>query len=232
MNVLRSDTHGGTLALQMVDRYLRGLDATLDGLQEQREAMAGAIDVLVGCWRRGGTIYTVGNGGSASTATHLAADLAKYTAVEGQPRVRAMSLTDNVPLVSAWTNDAGFGSVYAEQLRAWVREGDVLVAISVHGGSGRPPAGPGGGGAAPWSQNLIHAVEVAREHGAKVLGLSGYDGGELARLADVCLVVPAPDPELGTPLIESVHVVIHHLWAAALAVVIAQAGEAQHGKGA
>ncbi len=205
----------------VVARYMAALQQTLDQLEPQREDMARAIEMLIDCWRGGGAIYTVGNGGSASTATHLAADLAKYTAVEGQPRVRALSLTDNIPLVSAWTNDAGFGSIYAEQLRPWIQPGDVLIAISVHGGAGQPPAGAGGGGQAPWSQNLILAVEVAKERGAQVLGLSGFDGGELARRANVCITVPASIPDLGTPIVESLHVVLHHLWASALAAYIA-----------
>src|SRR5207244_1954626 len=83
----------------------------------------------------------------ARTATHLAADLNKLTAIPGQPRLRAMSLVDNIPLVSALVNDDGWDNVYTEQLATFYRPGDVLITISVHGGQGRDKAGA-------WSQNL------------------------------------------------------------------------------
>ncbi len=168
-----------------------------------------AIDILLDAWKRGGTVFVMGNGGSASTATHLACDLAKYTIVDEKPRFKVMALTDNTPLVSAWTNDGGFGRVFVEQLRPWVEEGDVLIAISVHGGSGNGQAGP-------WSQNLVQAMTLARERGAKIVGLSGFDGGAMREMADVCIVVPIDKEPLGTPLVESWHVAVHHLMCFAL----------------
>src|SRR3712207_3655858 len=91
---------------------------------------------LFEAWRARRTVFVMGNGGSASAASHFAAELAKYTIVEGKPRCRVIGLTDSVPLVSAWTNDSGWGSVFAEQMAAWIEPGDVLVGFSVHGGSG------------------------------------------------------------------------------------------------
>ncbi len=168
-----------------------------------------AIEILLDAWRRGGTVFVMGNGGSASTATHLACDLAKYTIVDEQPRFKVMALTDNIPLVSAWTNDGGFGRIFVEQLRPWVAEGDVLIGISVHGGSGSGEAGP-------WSQNLVQAMTLARERGAKTIGLSGFSGGAMQEMADVCIVVPIDKEPLGTPLVESWHVAVHHLMCFAL----------------
>jgi D-sedoheptulose 7-phosphate isomerase len=146
----------------------------------------------------------MGNGGSASTATHLACDLAKYTIVDEKPRFKVIGLTDNIPLVSAWTNDSGFGSIFVEQVRPWLAAGDVLIGISVHGGSGSGQAGP-------WSQNLAQAMALARERGARTIGLSGFTGGALKEMADVCIVVPIDEEPLGTPLVESWHVAVHHL---------------------
>jgi D-sedoheptulose 7-phosphate isomerase len=174
-----------------------------------RRDLERAIALLFEAWTDGRTVFVMGNGGSASTASHLACDLAKYTIVDGQPRFRVMSLTDNVPLVSAWTNDSGFGSIFAEQLRPWVQRGDVLIAISVHGGAGSGDAGP-------WSQNLVQAMALAREGGAKVIGLSGFGGGAVREMADVCILVPIEHEPLGTPLVESWHVVLHHLLCYAL----------------
>lgn len=163
-----------------------------------------AIDILIDAWKRERTVFVMGNGGSASTATHLACDLAKYTIVRERPRFRVMGLTDNIPLVSAWTNDGGFGSIFVEQLRPWLNEGDVLIGISVHGGSGRGQAGP-------WSQNLVQAMALAKERGARTIGFTGFQGGALKEIAEVCIVVPIDKEPLGTPLVESWHVALHHL---------------------
>lgn len=180
------------------ERFLRGVKEIADALD--REALDRTIEVLFEAWQRGSTIYTCGNGGSAGTATHLAGDLFKCTLVAGQPRLRALSLVDNIPLVSALVNDDGWENVYVEQLKTWFRPGDVLLAISVHGGSGRDKAGL-------WSQNLLKAMQYAKDHGGYAVGFSGFDGGAMKELADVCVVVPCNT----TPHVESFHVVLHHL---------------------
>jgi len=155
----------------------------------------------------------MGNGGSASTASHFAADLAKYTIVAGKPRFKVLGITDNVALVSSWTNDGGFGAIFVEQMAAWLEPGDVLVGFSVHGGSGSGDAGP-------WSQNLVRAMEAAKDGGASVIAFSGFDGGAMAKIADHCLTVPALVEELGTPIVESIHVLLHHLVVHSLKVEI------------
>jgi D-sedoheptulose 7-phosphate isomerase len=162
------------------------------------------IECLMDAWRHRRTVFVMGNGGSASTATHFAADLAKYTIAEGKPRFKVIGLTDNIPLVSAWTNDGGFNSIFAEQMAPWLEPGDVLVGFSVHGGSGS-------GNAGPWSQNMVRAMKAAKDAGASVIGFSGYDGGAMAQMADHCLTVPVLVDELGTPMVESVHVLLHHI---------------------
>ena len=159
-----------------------------------------AIEILYGAWKNDRQVFTIGNGGSASTATHLACDLNKWVSDEAKRKFRAFALVDNIPLVSALTNDNGWSDVYYEQLRNFFREGDVLVAISVHGGSGSDKAGP-------WSQNLLKAVKYAKENGGKVVGLAGFDGGVLKTAADACVVVPANS----TPHVEGMHLVLTHL---------------------
>src|SRR3989304_1592266 len=128
-------------AATVIDEYLRTMEEVGRGLP--RAEIQRAIDVLYDCWQRGGTVFAAGNGGSASTASHLACDLAKATIVPGRRRLKTIALVDNVPLNSAWTNDSGFASLFAEQLEPWLTERDVLVALSVHGGSGEGEAGPG-----------------------------------------------------------------------------------------
>ncbi len=201
----------------VVDAYFEAAEGIARLLP--RRDIESVVDILYEAWQRGRTVFAMGNGGSASTATHLACDLAKCTIAPGRRRLKVMALGDNVPLVSAWTNDSGFGSIFAEQLEPWLEEGDVLIGLSVHGGSGAGDAGP-------WSQNLVRAVTLARERRAKVVGFSGFDGGALKEMADVCLVIPVAEEPLGTPLVESYHVLLHHLVCTALKLRIAESGDA------
>jgi len=154
-----------------------------------------AVEILFDCWEEGGVVFTMGCGGSASTATHFAADLAKTTKprYKVRPGFKTVALTDNIPLTSAWINE----------LKPWLTDKDVLVGFSVHGGSGK-------GNAGPWSQNLVKAVELAQERRARVVGFSGFDGGMLKKMSDVCLTVPIDQEPYGTPAVEAMHVVLHH----------------------
>ena len=158
------------------------------------------IALLFDVWQRGGRVFICGNGGSASTATHFACDLAKSTIVDGKKRFKAHCLNDNIPLMSAIINDEGFDNLFYEQLKTHFESGDVLICISVHGGVGQDKAGL-------WSQNLLKAVAYAKGAGGKVIGFSGFDGGELKRVADVCIVVPVDS----TPHVESFHLALGHL---------------------
>ena len=159
-----------------------------------------AIQILYEAWKRDAQVFTLGNGGSASSSTHFACDLNKWVSDKADRKFRAFALVDNIPLVSALTNDNGWGDIYFEQLRNFFRVGDVVVAISVHGGSGSDKAGP-------WSQNLLKAVKYAKDNGGKVIGLAGFDGGVLRKVADACVVVPANS----TPHVEGMHLVLTHL---------------------
>jgi D-sedoheptulose 7-phosphate isomerase len=201
--------------LNVIDAYFEALQDLGQALP--RQDIYRVVDILFDAWQAGNAVYTMGNGGSASTATHFACDLAKCTIVPGRKRLRATAVVDNVPLVSAWTNDSGFGSVFAQQLEPWLEQGDVIIELSVHGGSGDGDAGP-------WSQNLVQVARLARERGATVIGFSGFGGGALKEMADVCLVVPVDEEPLGTPLVESYHVALHHLICVALRLRIAEDG--------
>lgn len=190
-----------------IERFLLEAKRSLDGLSIKE--IKDAVDLLLEVQEGKGKIFIMGNGGSASTASHFACDLAKWPNVGNSPRFRVMSLTDNLPLITGLTNDCGFSSIFVEQLKAWLEPGDLLVGISVHGGVGE-------GGAGPWSPNFLQALKLAKEKGAKILGISGYDGGVLKGMADVCIVVPVGNPEIGIPLVEGLHVVLHHLICATL----------------
>ena len=159
-----------------------------------------ATDLLFDAWKKGSKIFIIGNGGSASTASHFACDLAKTTAIDGKKRFKVISLTDNVPLLTALTNDDGFASIFVEQLRNLLEKDDVLIAISVHGGSGQDKAGL-------WSQNLLAAIQYAKDNHARTIGMAGFDGGAFKTMTDVCIVVPANS----TPYVESWHATLEHL---------------------
>lgn len=205
-----------TTPTDFVDRYLREtaeIAASVD-----RRAVQGVIDVLFGAYLEDRHIYTCGNGGSAANASHLACDLAKFTWAEGRTRMRVSSLCDNAALISALTNDVGFGHIFVEQLRPSIAAGDVLVCLSVHGGSGADKAGP-------WSQNLVEGARFAKERGAKVVSFVGYDGGALRTMSDACVIVPRTDAgETSTPHVEGFHEVLHHLVCERLRQLCAERG--------
>lgn len=184
------------------DKYL-GLIAKTSLNLIDSEDYAKVIEVLMDCYKRKGTIFTMGCGGSASTATHFAADLAKTTMIKGKSRFKAMALVDNIPLTSAWTNDEGWGNVFSGQLDQWLTSDDVLIGFSVHGGSGK-------GNAGPWSQNLVAAMNLAKQRKAKIIGFSGFDGGAMKEMSDACVVIPTMSDVYGTALVEAMHVVVHH----------------------
>lgn len=191
-----------------IDTFLNGVEKITQSIS--RDDIDRAIELLYATWKEGRTVFTAGNGGSAGTATHLAADLTKMTAIPNRPRLKAMSLVDNVPLVSALVNDDGWENVYTEQLATFFSEGDTLITISVHGGKGKDKA-------QAWSQNLVKAINFVKERGGRTLGLAGFDGGLMREICDVCVVVPYET----TPHVEGYHVVLHHLLAFCLAERIA-----------
>jgi D-sedoheptulose 7-phosphate isomerase len=186
-----------------VDTYLR--QTAEIALATSREDLGRVIDVLFDAYTNDRTIYTCGNGGSAANASHLACDIAKFTWVTGKKRFKCTSLCDNAALISALTNDVGFNRIFLEQLDGRTEPGDVLVCLSVHGGSGADKAGP-------WSQNLVSAADFVQKKGGKVVALVGYDGGALRTMADASVVVPvAANGHTSTPHVEGFHEVFHHL---------------------
>ena len=182
------------------DTYLRAVARVLDDLP--REPVDRLVEELAGAWRRNAQVFLLGNGGSAAAAAHLACDLGKGTVQPGKRRMRIIPLVDNVPLITAWANDTAYERIFVEQLAGLVRPGDVVIAIS---GSGNSP-------------NVLRAVEHATAAGATTVGITGFDGGLLAGMVDVPVIVPDTCMER----IEDVHLSIGHAAAAALRARIAQ----------
>jgi D-sedoheptulose 7-phosphate isomerase len=162
--------------------------------QLDRDAVASAKRILLECHQRRGRVFTMGNGGSASTAQHFACDLAKYIVRRGQRPFDVRCLTDNMPLYTAWANDAEREDVFVNQMRGLLTTDDVVLAISVHGGSG-------------FSADLVRAVRYAGEIGARTIALVGFDGGVLHRECECSIRVPVDS----TPQTEAIHLVIEHL---------------------
>src|ERR1700733_5004592 len=148
------------------------------------------IEALLRTHNAGHAIFIFGNGGSAALASHIACDLGKGTAEHIPERVRVLSLTDNVPLMTAWANDTAFEHVFAEQLKCFVGVGDLAFAIS---GSGNSP-------------NVLNALRVAREAGSTTAGLTGFQGGRMRQLCNICVIVPSDNMQI----IEDAHTAISH----------------------
>lgn len=171
-----------------IERYWRELERAIEMMPFA--ALSRAAEALLRCKERGGTVFVVGNGGSAATASHFACDLAKGVQTPGVTPFRVISLTDNVPLLTAWANDVSYEDVFARQLAPLVRAGDTLVAISASGSS----------------PNVLGAAHVARSQGAEVIALTGATGGKLIRLADLTIRVPSPHIEQ----VEDAHLMVAH----------------------
>ena|SRR5256885_4142965 len=176
------------LSIDTARTYFANLNGVLECVPYQ--AVDQITAVLVQAYLQNRSVFVFGNGGSAALASHLACDLGKGTAVKGRRRFRVLSLTDNIPVITAWANDARYEDIFAEQLRNFMEKGDIVLAIS---GSGN-------------SLNVINALGVAREMRAYVMGLTGFRGGKMKDLCDLCLIVPSDNMQL----IEDVHVCICH----------------------
>jgi len=183
--------HGAVAAFAR--NYFEGLKAVMDRVDiAQVTAFVGELERV---YREDRQVFIVGNGGSAGTASHMACDLAK-TVLGKKPdrqkrRFRVMSMTDNVPMITALGNDFGYEHVFTEQLVLFARKGDLLIVIT---GSGNSP-------------NIVNAVRMARDMGVRTTGLLGFDGGEVLALLDTPVLVP--DHSYG--FVEDLHMVLDHL---------------------
>ncbi len=172
-----------------IDTYLDGLRVAIDTLPRDRIMELG--ELLFRAYRDGKNVFTLGNGGSASTASHMAADLAKNTIERNMRRFRIVSLNDNMALLTALANDLGYENVFSEQLKNLIRAGDVLIVISASGNS----------------QNVLNAIRCGQERSAEVAAIVGFGGGRAADLADLAIVVRSDH----YGIVEDVHLVINHI---------------------
>jgi D-sedoheptulose 7-phosphate isomerase len=167
--------------------------------------VAEAVDILLEARARGRRVYVMGNGGSAATASHLVNDLVKTCRVDGYEPLKAFALSDNIALITAWANDAGYEFVFAEQIAAFCGPEDVVIAISASGNS----------------PNIVNGLKAAAARGARTIALVGFDGGTASQLADVTIHVQCHD----YGLVEDVHGAIGHAWTAAIQQALLSHGE-------
>lgn len=179
--------------MEFIENYFKELKNTIDKISIQH--IKKVTDVLYDAYKQDKQIFIIGNGGSASTASHFACDLAKGTLQrvydEKEKRFRVMSLTDNVALLTALGNDLNYNDVFSQQLKNLVNPGDIVVAIS---GSGN-------------SKNILNAVDSASKSGAITIGFLGFDGGKLKSKVDYYIHIPSN--HYGR--IEDLHLVLAHL---------------------
>jgi D-sedoheptulose 7-phosphate isomerase len=172
-----------------IDEYLAAVAAVVR--QVDAKAVRDVVDIFDRAYRDRGTIFLFGNGGGAATSAHLACDLAKGTAAVGRRRIKALSLSTNVPVITAWANDTDYTNTFGEQLYNLADERDVAVAFS---GSGMSP-------------NIINALKVIKELGGTAVLFSGGDGGQAKDHADVAVLVPSNNMQI----VEDVHMVLGHV---------------------
>src|SRR5438105_11142262 len=149
------------------------------------------LHVLEEAYGSGHRIFIMGNGGSAATASHFALDLAKNTIMPGAPRLKAISLTDHVPLITAWSNDTAYEHIFAEQLANMIEPGDVAIGISTSGNS----------------LNVMNALLLAKKSRAATVGLLGAKGGKIKDIVDAYVLSPGQNIEQE----EDAHMILSHV---------------------
>ena len=168
----------------------------IEKLSKQENQIEGIINLLIKKRDAGNKIFTVGNGGSASTASHFVSDLLKTAITKKNKRFKAISLVDNLPVILAWANDTSYDDIFVQQLKNLISKNDVVIAFS---GSGK-------------SENVVKALRFAKKNGAVCLGFTGMNGGYFPKLCDICCTVPSND----MLIIESTHVILCHCITAAI----------------
>jgi len=171
----------------LVQQYFENLKYTIERLPWA--FIEKCVKLLEAVRSTNGRVFVFGNGGSATTASHFACDLSKGTIKEGRPRFKVITLHD-IATFSAYANDCGYETVFAEQLKNHAQAGDVAIGISVSGNS----------------PNVLHAIKVAKAMGLYTIGLTGEPGGKLKDLVDLCIIVPSNDMQI----VEDLHLAILH----------------------
>ncbi len=175
--------------IKEINEYYEREKKVIDALD--RKEINDAMNVLLAAYERDATVYVFGNGGSSATASHMVCDFNKGTCQDLDKKFRFVCLNDNLPILMAVANDDSFENVFLYQLKGKLRKEDVVLAIS---GSGN-------------SHNVVKAVEYAKEVGAEIIAMTGYQGGKIRKMADHFLHVPVEDMQIT----EDIHMSFDHM---------------------
>lgn len=171
------------------DQYLNGLTDVFGRFDHDQ--FGRIMELILEAYEKEHHIFIMGNGGSGSTASHFACDLNKGCCIDLDKKFKVLCLNDNIPTMLALTNDISYDVVFEEQMKNFFRRGDLVIGIS---GSGN-------------SENVLRAIDYARENGGKTIGLSGFSGGKLAERVDVSFVAPVDDMQK----VEDMHMIVAHM---------------------
>lgn len=175
--------------MEAISRYFTELEQMVQAIS--LPDLEKILLLLEGVYRNRHRIFIIGNGGSAATASHFALDLAKNTIMPGAPRVKAISLTDHVPLITAWSNDTAYEYIFAEQLANMIESGDVVIGISTSGNS----------------MNVMNGLLLAKKSCAATVGLLGAKGGKIKDIVDAYILAPGQNIEQE----EDAHMILAHI---------------------
>ena len=175
--------------MDLIKKYISDLQLILNQLST--DSIQKVIDALYNARISNRQVFIMGNGGSASTASHFVCDLSKNTRINGSPHFRVIGLTDNMAIFSALANDEGYENVFAGQLASLLRPDDLVIGISTSGNS----------------PNVVNGINYANSMGAKTIGFTGFDGGRLAEIVDLQIHVPCRCIEQ----VEDIHLMLEHL---------------------
>ena len=175
---------------EIVQVFRESADLKLRFIRQKAEALYQAVKIIVEAFKAGNKVLLFGNGGSAADAQHIAAEFVNRFVIE-RPPLPAIALTTDTSILTSISNDYGYADSFSKQIKALGKEGDVAIGISTSGSAA----------------NVIKAVRVAKEMGLKTVGLTGMDGGELAKIVDLAIVVDSQ----ATPRIQEVHITIGHV---------------------
>ncbi|MFL5626792.1 MAG: SIS domain-containing protein [Ktedonobacteraceae bacterium] len=175
--------------MESTSKYFAELEQMLQAISQPN--LDAVLRLLEQAYHDGHRIFIMGNGGSAATASHFALDLAKNTIIPGAPRLKAISLTDHVPLITAWSNDTAYEHIFAEQLANMIEPGDVAIGISTSGNS----------------SNVINALNLAKQFSASTIGVLGARGGKIKDVVDAYILAPGQNIEQE----EDAHMILAHV---------------------
>ena len=181
-----------TDTLKQIDMIIEQFTDALGRLDEgARGIIADIANILIDAFEQGRSVYICGNGGSAADAQHIAAEMVGRFHRDGRKALPCVAMTTDTSIITAVGNDFGFEDVFARQIEALGKPGDVLWVLST---SGKSP-------------NIVKAANIAHERGMKIVAMTGGDGGRLSDLADVCFIAPADR----TYLIQQIHQLAYHI---------------------